>query len=349
MKGAWLSERWKKRFQSVKHFFVNDWSWKLAAFALALFVFFWIRQSISYTETLILPVETELDRGHLSLKDFEPTTVRVTFRGSEEAIRSLSVVGTEKPRVRLKLSQPPAGQTSMRMTLSPEDVICDRDLRVVKVEPEEVVAHFDRTESRYLNVEEPDLRGLSATDKVKVTLEPSYVTVSGPSERLDELVERSVSLTTEALDVVGRGTTFETVLRVQPPDARSSWTLNPETVKVSVEIIQEEASQTFEAVPVRILQPVEGPLLETEPRVVDVTVSGALSELKAIEKERIFVIVNPPSLDEKTWPVEAKVEALLPYSRHVKSLSVSPHYVNLYQKDQAQEVDPRVLETDKTK
>jgi hypothetical protein len=156
-------------------------------------------------------------------------------------------------------------------------------------------------------------------------------------------------LTTEALDVVGRGTTFETILRVQPPDARSSWTLNPETVKVSVEIIQEEATQTFEAVPVRILQPVEGPLLVTEPRVVDVTVSGALSELKAIEKERIFVIVNPPPLDEKTWPVEAKVEALLPYSRHVKSLSVSPHYVNLYQKDQAQEVDPRVLETDKTK
>lgn len=349
MKFTLFSEAVKQRLLALVNVIWKDWPWKVAALLLAMFLFFGIRQSMSYTQTLNLLVETELDSGKFSLKRFEPNTVRVTFRGSEAAIRRLSLRGSEPPRVRLHLTQPPVGSGAMRIPISANEVICESDLRVESIEPQAVMAQFDQTETRYLNVDVPILRGVAATDKMKVTLEPSYVEVSGPSERLDDLVERSVNLSTEVLDVAGRRESFTTAVRVQAPDTRSSWTLRPETVMATVEIAQEEGSRTFASLPVRVLQPADGQLLRTVPMTVSVSITGAPEELQAIEEERVLAIVNPQYTSESIWPVEAKVEALLPPNRRMKNVTITPSHVNLYQKEQPTKVAPVEAEMDKTK
>lgn len=333
MNWSQLLERWQPRLQAIVNMVVKDWPWKLAAFLLALFLFFTIRQSISYSQTLNLTVETELDAGSLSLKGFEPNTVRVTFRGPESEIRRLSLRGSEPPRVRLRLSQPPAGSTSLRVPLSVNDVICEEDLRIVSIEPEVVVAQFDRTETRYLNVSPPLTRGASATEKVKITLEPSYVEISGPSERLDDLAERSVNLATEVIDMTGRTESFTTAVRVQPPDARSSWVLRPETVTANVEITSVEATRTFASLPVKILQSHEGYPLRAVPETVTMEITGDMGELNAIEDETVLAIVDPLVTEETVFPIEAKVQTFLPHNRRVKHVNIIPPSVKLYQKE----------------
>lgn len=333
MKWMLLSERWKARLQWIVDVIINDWPWKAAALLLAIFIFFGIRQSISYTQTLNIAVETELDIGGLSLKGFEPNTVRVTFRGSESDIRRLSLRGSEPPRICLRLSQPPAGSTSMRVPIASSDLICDGDLRVVSIEPKVVVAQFDRTETRYLNIDSPVIRGASALERVKVSLEPSYVEISGPSERLNDLVERSVNLPTEVLDMTGRNESFTTTLRIQPPDTRSSWTLRPETVTATVEVIQEEITRTLTDCPIKIIQSAEGQSLCSLPSSVDIVLIGAPEELNAIDVSSVLAIVNPMIDENTTFPLEEEVEVLLPHHLRIKSVNITPSTIKVYEKE----------------
>lgn len=348
MKWMPLSDRWRERLQWIVDVIVKDWPWKTIALLLAVFIFFNIRQSISYTQTLNLSIETELDTGGLSLKGFEPNTVRVTFRGSESEIRRLSVRGSEPPRVRLRLNQPPPGSTSLSVPISAENLIYEGDLRIVSIVPKAVVAQFDRTETRYLNIDLPTIRGTSGMERVKVSLEPSYVEISGPSERLNDLVERSVNLSTEELDITGRNESFTTALRVQPPDTRSSWVLRPETVMASVEIIQNEVSRSFSSLPVKIVQSQEGQQLKAVPSHVDVVVNGAPEEISTIDASSVLVIANPAIEKDTNFPIEMKVDVLLPHNRRIKEVTVTPSLIQLYPKE-LPKVEVQKEEMDETK
>ena len=120
--------RWKVR--ALWATLRNNWPWKVAAFAVALVVFLTIRQSTSHTQTLTLPVELELEEGATAVPSVEPGVVDITLRGSEEAIRQLSVPGAERPRVRVRPEQPQDGSKTVTFSLSRSDVTCPTGLRV---------------------------------------------------------------------------------------------------------------------------------------------------------------------------------------------------------------------------
>lgn len=322
------------RLQSL----LKDWPWKVAALGIGLFLFFVIRQSVSHTQTLSLTVEATVAGGEHALRGFEPAAVRVTFRGSESEIRRLSLKGSEPPRVTVRLNQPPPGVTEVPVTVSRRNVSYDGDLHIVSVEPSRVIAEFDTRETRYFNVEQPLVRGETNTSKFSVTIDPSYVEVTGPRERLDELVEQAIELPTEVLDATGRTEDFSVALRVLPPDTRSSWTMNPATVRADVRILREETKCTIEDVNVRVLQSDTGLRFMPEPKTVSLTIEGVKEELDALRDESFTVVVDPAHPSDAPDTVETSKhpdafwslpQLIFPYNRHVKTIEITPEKIQL--------------------
>lgn len=309
---------------------LSDWPWKLAALGLALIVFFGVRRSVSYTQTLTLTVEAEMTDGGQALTGFEPGVVSVTFRGSEAAVRRLSLPGAEPPRVRLRLHQPPPGVSQVRLALARRDVSCDDGLRVVSIEPDHVVAFFDSSDTRALPVAEPVVTGAPENGTVRVSIEPRTVEVTGSRVRLDEMASAEVRLATVNLDVSNRSEGFQTVLRVLPPDSRGGWTLRPDTVRADVRFVREDVERVFPEVPVHVLQSESGVRYRPEPSTVEVTVSGPRRELETIDPEGVVALAGEP---EGTPPGAGRLRCVptvvLPCTNRVTRVSVRPARVYL--------------------
>lgn len=318
---------------------MNDWPWKLAALGVALIVFFGVRRSVSYTQTLTLTVEAEMTDGGQALTGFEPGVVAVTFRGSEAAIRRLSLPGAEPPRVRLRLHQPPPGVSRVRLALTRRDVSCDGGLRVVSIEPAHVVAFFDSSDTRALPVAEPVITGAPENGTVRVTIEPQTVEVIGSRVRLDELTAENIRLATANLDVSNRSEGFQTVLRVLPPDSRGGWTLRPDTVRADVRFVREDVERVFPEVPVQVLQSASGVRYLPETPTVEVTVFGPRRELATLDPESVVALVGEP--EEKAPganPLRCVPTIVLPCTNRVTRVSVRPAKVYLRPLPQKEEL-----------
>lgn len=308
-----------------------DWPWKVAALGVALVVFLGVRRSVSYTQTLTLTVEAEVEEGGQALTGFEPGVVSVTFRGSEAAIRQLSMSGGEPPRVRLRLRPSTEGASQMRVEISPRDVLRDSGLRVVSIEPREVVAAFDTPDTREFEVAEPIVEGAPRSALVQLSIEPKRVSLTGSRMLLDELEEGQAKLATAMLDVSNRSEGFQTALRVLPPDSRGGWTLKPDTVRVDVRFVREDAERVFQKVPVELVQAPSGRLYRPEPRVAEVTVQGVRREVEALEQASVRVLVEEPDAlipdaEGGLWGVPV---AILPCTNKVSRAAVVPERIRL--------------------
>lgn len=302
----------------------ENWPWKLAALAVALIVFFGVRRSVSYTQTLTLSVEAEDVEGAQALMGLSPGVVSVTFRGSEAAIRRLSVPGAEPPIVRLRLRQPPDGATSERIRLTRRNVLCDDGLRVVSIEPAHVVATFDSRATRVFQVSEPIVVGTPAVGEVQVSIEPKTVEVTGSRALLEEFDGARARLATAPLDVANRASGFQTVLKVLPPDSRAGWVIRPDSVRADVRIVREDGSRVFPEVPVRVLQSASGKRYRPNVPTVRVTAFGARRELATIDATSVVALARETPDGADQVPI-----VVLPCSNRVSRVTLEPPRVSL--------------------
>lgn len=310
---------------------LSNWGWKLASLGVALIIFFGVRRSVSYTQTLALSIGAETEEGPQALTGFSPGVVNVTFRGSEAAIRQLSFPGAEQPKLTTYLPQPPLGESMATVRLSPRDVQRDDGLRVLSIEPREVIARFDSRDTRTLDVLEPIVTGAPQDGTVIVTIEPKQVEVTGSRIRLDEMVSAQTCLATAILDVSNRSEGFQTTLKVLPPDNRGGWTLSPDSVQADIRFVREDVSHTFQKVPVRLLQFSSGERYRPEQRTVEVTVYGTRRELDAIPQGSVQVFVDEPETfvanDDGFLVCEPLV--VLPCTNRVNRIEVKPEKIRL--------------------
>ncbi len=305
---------------------LNNWTWKLAALGVALIIFFSIRGLVSHTQSLTLTVEASTVEDGQALVGFDPEVIRVTFRGSENEIRQLSMANAEAPKVALKLRQPPPGTSSVDIRLSSRDILRDGDLRVASIEPSTVTALFDTSDTRTFAVNEPIISGSPATGMVMVTIEPRTVQLTGSRLLMDELEAAEHVLATAILDVSNRTEGFQTNLKVLPPDNRGGWTLSPDTVRADVKFVREDKEKTFTKVPVRVLQSFSGARYRPEPRTAEVKVQGADQELDAISQAMVQILIEEP---EQVAPDEegrliCEPVVVLPCTNRVSRVTVSP-------------------------
>ena len=307
-------------------FFTSNWIWKLVALGLALVVFYAVRRTISYRQTLTLTVEAESVEGGQALTGFEPGVVSVTFRGSEAAIRKLALTGAEPPRVRLKLRKPVNGGSTMPVRISRSNVICDSGLRVVSIEPNIVEASFDNSDTRSFSIAEPIVNGLPPNASVVVDIDPRTIEVTGSRVLLDELETAQTKLTTALLDVSGRSEAFQTILKVLPPDNRGGWTLKPDTVRAHVRFVREDIERTFKKVPIRVLQSAKGIHYAPEADSVEVVVQGARRDLNVIDPDTVFALISDSDtvISNDAQRLECEPIIVLPCTNRVNRVEVTP-------------------------
>ncbi len=307
----------------------NNWTWKLAALGMALIIFFSIRGSVSHTQSLTLTIEATAVEGGQALVGFDPEVVRVTFRGSENEIRQLSMANIDPPKVALKLRQPPPGTSSVHVRLSSRDILRDSDLRIVSIEPSSVTALFDTSDTRTFAVDEPIISGSPATGMVMVTIEPRVIQLTGSRLLMDELESAEHVLATAILDVSNRTEGFQTTLKVLPPDNRGGWTLNPDTVRADVKFVREDKERVFTKVPVRVMQSFSGKRYRPDPRTAEVKVNGADQELDIIAPEGIQILIEEPDTPkpDENGRILCDPVVMLPCTNRVSRVSVSPQKI----------------------
>ena len=159
-----------------------------------------------------------------------------------------------------------------------------------------------------------------------VELEPKPVELTGSRILLEELVSAQTQLTTALLDVSGRSESFNTILKVLPPDNRGGWTLKPDTVRANVRFVREDIEQTFKKVPVRVFQSAKGVHYASETETVEVTVQGARRDLLAIDPASVFVMVgdNDNILSKEEKRLECEPLVVLPCTNRVSRVEVNP-------------------------
>ena len=312
--------------------FFRDWPWKLVALGVACIVFYGVRRSVSYTQTLTLTVEAEMSEdGGQALTGFEPSVVAVTFRGSEDAIRQLSLPGAEPPRIRLRFQQPPAGTTQMTLPIARRDVTCSSGLRVTSISPGDVKAFFDSSDTRALPVATPLITNAPSDATIHVTIEPRTVEVTGSRVRLEELLADQIQLDTTPLDLTSRNEDFQTVLRVSPPDSRGGWTLRPDTVRADVHFIREEIERDFPEVPVHVLQSPSGTRYQPEVPIVSLSVAGPRNDVETIDPSAVMVLAEEPlgTPFGSTNRISSLPTVVLPCTNRVTRVTVRPTRVTL--------------------
>ncbi len=308
---------------------LHNWPWKLAALGVALVIFQSIRSGTSHSQTVAVAVEAEIVEGGQALVGFEPAVVHITFRGSESAIRQLSMTGSEQPRIQLNLKQPPAGVSSMEVDLSHRDVQHHSDLRVASIDPSHVMAHFDTRDTRSFAVNEPIVSGSPEAGVVMVSIEPKTVELTGSKLLMDELESAENVLATSILDVSGRTEGFQTVLKVLPPDNRGGWTLRPDTVRADVKFVRGDNSRVFSKVPVRVMQSYSGKRYHPEPRTAEVTVQGVEKDLRQIAPESLQLFLEEPEgqVADEEGKLMCEPIVVLPCTNRVHRVTVSPKMI----------------------
>lgn len=310
---------------------LSNWIWKLAALGVALIIFFGVRRSVSYTQTVALTIGAETEEGPQALTGFSPGVVNVTFRGSEAAIRQLSFPGADQPKLKTYLHQPPLGESMVAVRLSPRDIERDDGLRILSISPREVIARFDSRDTRTMDILEPIVTGAPQDGTVIVSIEPKQVEITGSRIRLEEMAAAQTCLATAILDVSNRSEGFQTTLKVLPPDTRGGWTLTPDTIQADVRFVREDVSRTFQKVPVRVIQSLSGERYRPEQRTVEVTVHGTRRELDAIPRDGVQVFVDEPETftpNEDGFPACDPL-VVLPCTNRVNRIEVKPEKIRL--------------------
>ncbi len=275
---------------SFKNIISSNIRLKLLALALALVSWYAIRETISFEITVSdIPLDIKVDEGWSVLRQ-SADSVTATFRGSQEDIRLLD---QKQLRAVLKINAPTARQGE-DIVVATDNITGTRGVRVARVYPERVSVSLDRESERRVPVK-ARVAGRPFAGEIETLLcEPAIVSLRGPATHL----EQTEWVFTEPVDVDGRASSFRKRCRVLPPS--NLWTprIDPPEVQVSVMIVQQTASQTWNDVAVSALMaPGQAGRISIVPSKVQVTVSGTPESVAALMKMTPRVFVDCQDLD----------------------------------------------------
>jgi YbbR domain-containing protein len=278
---------------------------KIAALALALFLWLYVTSSRSYETTMRLPVTVvELPESLVVVNDI-PTSAQVRVFGRGDRLLWLAL---QKPRVRLSLKGEREG--SLTRMLEPADVVLPRESRVEVrqvLSPRVFQVEVDRLVTRTVPVR-CLVDGTPAQGYVRVagtpTLVPDHVRVRGPAGRVAGLKAMPV----EPLIIAGAKDTVTAMLQVVVPDIRHL-SVDPSHVRVIL-AVEPLRDVSLENVPVEV----EGSS-RVSPAVVTVVLTVAESraaEASVLDSTEVTARVGAetgeatPELTVPGWVVESR-------------------------------------------
>ncbi len=263
---------------------------KLLSLALALVSWYAIRETISFEITVSdIPLDIQVDEGWSVLRQ-SADSVTATFRGSQEDIR---LMDQKQLRATLKINAG-AARREEEIAIATDHISGTRGVRAVRVYPDRVSVSLDRESERKIPVKARAAGRPFAGEIETLICEPAIVSLRGPATHLAQ----TEWVFTEPVDVEGRTSSFRKRCRVLPPS--NLWTprIDPPEVQVSVMIVQQTASQTWNEVEVAALvTPGQTSRILIAPAKVRVTASGTPESVALLQQAAPRVFVDCRDLD----------------------------------------------------
>ena len=227
---------------AIRVLFLRDWAWKLLSLFIASALYFTIRSDISYVRTLTIPVEPDVDvsqKADMTFEVIDPRLVRVSLRGSVSLINQLN---SDLLKVKIKPRNGAYGGVTnvIQETLSPSMIEgLARGIRVIKMDPEVVMARYDWPITKRFQIAKPVVSG-KAYGGVDLRYDTSNVWVKGSQRLLNQLDPKTVQVIPEPINVDGRMQGFTARVKLCPPVDATRVTLDPDEIMVDVRITSKE-------------------------------------------------------------------------------------------------------------
>ncbi len=316
----------KIKFKWITGFFTSNSKLKLLSLLLGILTFYAIRGATSDETTIEIPVNIRMEEEGIAILERDPSSVKVTFRGSTEDILRLAqkhIKAEVKAVIKPKAKNPTGSE---QVNINPRNIAgTGGGVRVVNIEPRSVIVALDREVEKEFLVAEPETIGEPLLGKVEISYEPRTVRIYGPKRRLEEA--KNV-VATEPVRVEGRVESFTTEVRVIPPITWGS-EIDPETIDVNVRIVTQSISRQWTNVTVLAMSP-QGREVKYrfDPSTVDVTVQGRKTLVENINEKQVYVFADCTQLD-LSKPGMAPLHVYVPQKTDLHA-TVQPEKVRVY-------------------
>ncbi len=304
---------------------LKDWPWKLGSLLLATIVFYSIRQQISATETISVPVVVEARPG-IAIESVEPATVHIRLRGSAKRFDQLqrrAIAANISPDFSVT-----SGSKVKEYSISRRHLQGMEGFQLEDVSPKTVTVRFDRQSTLDLPLDEPILIGKPLRGIARATLSTNVVRVTGSHNTLEELRRAGAHLQTTPIEVEGRTRNFTENVTVLPPPMVVLSEINPRIISATVDILTENIEREFAHIPVRVTQSTDANVrLYADPSYVTLRLTGRTDLLQKITADELAVFAQ--GLDTNTTlsvcvPHELVIEKILVIPDAIRLLPENP-------------------------
>lgn len=308
------------RMARLGRFFTNNLGLKILAVALAVLIWYTIKETISF-QMLIesVPVEIQVKPG-LAILHQSVDAVNIYFRGSQEDLRMLD---QRQIKVLLDLSGseiPGSGEIQIRA----QNVKGAHAATPLQIVPNSVKIELDRE-----IVTQVPVKGRTAGNPLigevdKVVCDPTTVAIKGPEQR----VKTVDWLYTEPIDVDGRIASFSKTCRVVAPSTSWRAELTPANVQVEVSIVHQSESREWKDLPITAMVAPGEPLKAAiSPARAAVTATGRTEMIGKLEKTAPKIFVDCSGL-EFAVPYELPLNVSIPPGVDV-TVKIEPAFVRV--------------------
>lgn len=191
--------------------------------------------SARHERTFPVPVAVRSENPTTAVFSFEPASVAVTLRGTQDDLATL-----DPSRLAVEISaRNQRGSSGETLRIRPADILGTGNLKIVAVEPSSVDVRYDYmvTWPATGRLAMPELRGVPVQGEAEVEM-PTNVTVvvHGSESKVAAFREKKILLPTSPVSVEGKTESFDaTVAILVPPDSGIS-KVEPSTVRVHVKV-----------------------------------------------------------------------------------------------------------------
>ena len=173
----------------------KNWPVKLICFVLAILLYVFHRSAMVEKRSFVLPLEVVQDGIVMPVGNY-PKTVTVIVRANTEEITSVHASQITAYVNINNISK--SGEYTLPVNVSITDELMRYDPFEIKVKPETIKLDVEKKSKKFVQIKpsivgEPE-HGYFVSD---ITVEPSYITMSGPESLLAEIEE----LKTDAVDI----------------------------------------------------------------------------------------------------------------------------------------------------
>lgn len=315
--------------QGVVDWIIDDWIWKVISVLVAMLIFFSVRETVSHTYTVLIPVEAET-HGDTAVESVQPMTVSVTFRGTAADIQRIQFA-PEKLAIAIEPTEISEGGQDIR--LSSRNVKGAPNLRVDSIEPSVVNVQMDWQADVEFQVAEPPQKGKPLRGTAHLDYSPKTVRLRGAARSLEKMKEAGLMIATEPVDVDGRVQSFNKTVKILSPGGLRLWEISPAEVQVDVNIVQQETERVASNLWVNVVQSKRDDMrYRADPLFVNVKFKGRSDALEALDLGDVRVyaeetghIINGGAGVTNRVPLRV----MIPVTNSVDSITIEPDAVLL--------------------